>query len=128
MSAPQYNNNNKKVEEAPLMEAQPAMEYAQPLPMMQQPSFQTSMTQQPTLQPYMLTSGPTAGVCATCNQMQTTRVSYEAGLCTWLSCAGLALIGCWLGCCLIPFCVDPCKDSIHNCGKCGSMVGKKSVV
>ena len=73
MSAPQYNNNNNKVEEAPLMEAQPAMEYAQPPPMMQQPSFQTSMTQKPTLQPYMLTSGPTAGVCANCNQMQTTR-------------------------------------------------------
>ena len=39
----------------------------------------------------------------------------EPGLGTWLLCLGLCFIGCDLGCCFIPFCVDDAKDIQHPC-------------
>ena len=86
MSAPQYPDMDKSVPvaqpvDAPVATASPPpnYSYAPPAaqPQFQQPSMQQPMQQ--TLQPYMLTSGPTAGACPSCQQMQTTRVQYEAG-------------------------------------------------
>ncbi|KAM3826738.1 lipopolysaccharide-induced tumor necrosis factor-alpha factor isoform 2-T4 [Vipera latastei] len=61
--------------------------------------------------------------CPSCNQMIVTRISYQPGALTWLSCGGLALVGCWLGCCLIPFCVDAMQDVQHFCPCCNAFLG-----
>jgi hypothetical protein len=40
----------------------------------------------------------------------------------------MALVGCWLGCCLIPFCVDDCKDTTHTCVNCQRVIGQKKLI
>ena len=80
------------------------------------------------LQGHMLTSGPTSGVCPFCQEMQTTDIDKQNGGCTWISCIGMALCGCVLGCCLIPFCVDGFKDTEHKCSQCKRIIGKKAVL
>ena len=42
---------------------------------------------------------------------------------SWLWCLGLSLIGCDLGCCLIPFCMDGCMVHQHYCSSCGAHIG-----
>lgn len=52
---------------------------------------------------------PVQCVCPNCRNSIVTRTEKDIGLFTWLLVGGLILIGCWLGCCLIPLCVDACK-------------------
>ena len=74
------------------------------------------------------TSVSTNMYCPICNTSTLTTVTKEPGLATWLTCGGLTLFGCWLGCCLIPFCIDSFKDAVHHCSKCGAVVGRKKVL
>ena len=52
---------------------------------------------------------PIQCVCPHCHQPIVTRVEQQTGLLSWLLCAGILLLGGWLGCCLIPFCIDSLK-------------------
>lgn len=70
-----------------------------------------------------LREGPVNVTCQQCRQAVVTRVSYETGTLTWLICGAIALFGCWLGCCFIPFCIDGCKDVRHTCPNCNTTVG-----
>ncbi len=54
---------------------------------------------------------PIQCTCPHCYQPIVTRVEKQTGLATWLVCGGIILVGGWLGCCLIPFCVDGLKVS-----------------
>ena len=69
---------------------------------------------------------PVAGVCPLCKQQTVTQVHYEPGGATWGACLGLSLVGCWLGCCLIPFCVDDAKDAHHYCSACQQKIAIRS--
>lgn len=52
---------------------------------------------------------PVRCICSSCGHTIVTRLEKQNGLLTWLIVGTLVLLGCWLGCCLIPFCVDGCK-------------------
>lgn len=68
-------------------------------------------------------SVPVQAHCPVCTQNVITRMEHTSGALAWLSCAGLAIFGCFYGCCLIPFCVDSLKDVIHHCPNCSSVLG-----
>lgn len=62
---------------------------------------------------------PIQCICSHCHQPIVTRVEQQTGLIAWLICAAILLLGGWLGCCLIPFCIDSLKVSRRrNRSKC----------
>ncbi|XP_071100467.1 cell death-inducing p53-target protein 1 homolog [Haliotis cracherodii] len=69
-------------------------------------------------------TAPALIICQHCNATVTTSMTYETGLLTWAAAGLICLFGCWLGCCLIPFCVDASKDVNHSCPNCQQIVGK----
>ncbi|KAK6476119.1 cell death-inducing p53-target protein 1-like [Huso huso] len=71
-----------------------------------------------------LPDSPTPTQCPSCQQFVTTETSRKAGNTVWLLCIMAVMFGCFLGCCLIPFCVHACKDVVHKCPKCQSKIQK----
>uniref|UniRef100_A0A0B7AKK4 LITAF domain-containing protein n=2 Tax=Arion vulgaris TaxID=1028688 RepID=A0A0B7AKK4_9EUPU len=64
--------------------------------------------------------------CPHCRAEIVTATQFETGTFTWVICCVLWFVGCGLGCCLIPFCVDGCKDVIHACPNCHQQIGRFS--
>lgn len=64
---------------------------------------------------------PGQTVCPHCQQTVVTQIEHQSGLMTWLICGGLAIVGCFL-CCCIPFCIDACKDVEHHCPNCHRVI------
>ncbi|XP_021267300.1 lipopolysaccharide-induced tumor necrosis factor-alpha factor isoform X3 [Numida meleagris] len=62
----------------------------QPVPTSTPVTVQTVYVQQPIVVFY---DRPVQMSCPSCNQMIVTRLSYESGALTWLSCGGLCLLG-----------------------------------
>lgn len=52
---------------------------------------------------------PVQCICPNCHQSIVTTVEHKSGWLVWLICLVLILLGFWLGCCLIPFCIDDLK-------------------
>lgn len=113
---------------APVGSQPPSYQTAQPIGQPQPVGYGSTMPQQNPLTGYMLTNGPTSGICPHCRNTITTNVSHKNGLATWLTCGCCCIFGCWLGCCLIPFCVDGLKDTTHHCPSCQRIIGVKSRV
>ncbi|CAF0959636.1 unnamed protein product [Adineta ricciae] len=68
---------------------------------------------------------PIQCVCPYCHQTIATRLERRTGLVPWLVCGGILLFGGWLGCCLIPFCMDGLKDTEHYCPNCAVLLGTR---
>ena len=114
----------------------------QPVQYVQQPTPQQQVIyvqQQPQPQPVQhqhvvvhnpkyMPRGPTTAMCVKCQQTVQTQTRLEDGCGTWLICGGICLAGFWCGCCLIPFCLDDCKDVIHTCPRCGNYIGSRKLV
>ena len=67
---------------------------------------------------------PIQCTCANCRSLIITRVEQSSGLLAWLICLLLALFGCWLGCCLIPFCISDLQNVQHYCPNCNAFIGE----
>lgn len=63
--------------------------------------------------------------CFNCQRIVPTQVTFTPGAGTWTSVLIVAMVGCLLGCCLIPFCIEDCQDAKHSCSSCGCELGKK---
>eukprot|EP00483_Globobulimina_turgida_P008198 UN08214 len=78
--------------------------------------------------PRIISRYPQQCYCPRCQKLTQTRTMYVPGLGTWAVAGGVCLVGCWLGCCLIPFCIDDLKDVEHSCSICGNFVGSYKVI
>ncbi|XP_075140923.1 lipopolysaccharide-induced tumor necrosis factor-alpha factor homolog [Leptodactylus fuscus] len=67
---------------------------------------------------------PASCTCPVCRQQIVSRIEYKNGLLVWALFGTLLFLGCWLGCCLIPFCMDSCKDVDHYCPSCNHHLSK----
>ncbi|XP_043919245.1 lipopolysaccharide-induced tumor necrosis factor-alpha factor homolog isoform X1 [Protopterus annectens] len=74
--------------------------------------------------PAALGSGPTSMTCMTCRTTVVTKVSHKPGALAWMMCIILFILGLFVGCCLIPFCVPSCNDATHKCPNCGTVLGR----
>jgi len=64
-----------------------------------------------------------AMLCPRCGAQVVTETQPVSGTLTWLLCILIAVVGCFWGCCLIPFCVDECQDVEHRCPSCKAHLG-----
>jgi lipopolysaccharide-induced tumor necrosis factor-alpha factor len=122
-------------EQQPLLQGQPpatpVVPIAPPVPLPQGPSpvYTTPVTQVVVLPPQpKFGDVPVRCVCPNCQREIVTVTSRQNGLFTWLLVGGLCLIGCVLGCCLIPLCIDSAKDTVHTCPNCHAVVGIKKII
>uniref|UniRef100_A0A5K3FDN6 LITAF domain-containing protein n=1 Tax=Mesocestoides corti TaxID=53468 RepID=A0A5K3FDN6_MESCO len=68
--------------------------------------------------------GSINALCPRCGVYVNTQTKHKSGHLVYLACTGIAMMGGFLGCCLIPFCVDSCKDIQHTCPMCHQTLGE----
>ena len=67
---------------------------------------------------------PIQCICTHCHSSILTHVERSSGLLVWLLCCILVLFGCWLGCCLVPFCIRDIQNTQHYCPNCRAFLGE----
>ncbi|KAI7803693.1 lipopolysaccharide-induced tumor necrosis factor-alpha factor homolog [Triplophysa rosa] len=65
---------------------------------------------------------PSQTQCPFCHEFITTEVIKTTSSTSCLMCFIFIMFGCVAGCCLIPFCLDTCKDVVHKCPRCRSHI------
>lgn len=99
----------------------------QPMPQQQGHTHNTVVVTQPAITVVQtFRESPVHTNCPHCRAEVVTGIHYESGTFSWVVCCILWWIGCGLGCCLIPFCVDGCKDVVHTCPNCQQQVARWS--
>ena len=67
---------------------------------------------------------PVQCTCPHCRSPIITRVEESTGVLAWIVCIILLFFGCWLGCCLIPFCISDLQNIRHHCPNCNAFIGE----
>lgn len=60
--------------------------------------------------------------CPFCHNVVTTKTVHVTGCLTYLSCLAVGVVTTCCGCCLIPLCLDRCKDVKHYCPECNHLI------
>ncbi|XP_045112674.1 lipopolysaccharide-induced tumor necrosis factor-alpha factor homolog isoform X1 [Portunus trituberculatus] len=71
-----------------------------------------------------LGSQSTHMICPHCRAEVDTTTKTSPSVVAWLSGFIICILGCWMGCCLIPCCLNDCMDVEHSCPHCNSFLGK----
>ncbi|KAF7271583.1 LITAF domain-containing protein-like [Rhynchophorus ferrugineus] len=66
---------------------------------------------------------PTHMVCPHCGAEIDTSTKSEPSTKAYIASLILCVIGCFWGCCLIPCCMDSCRNVKHKCPNCDSYLG-----
>ncbi|KAL7641527.1 UNVERIFIED_CONTAM: hypothetical protein RMT77_007398 [Armadillidium vulgare] len=66
--------------------------------------------------------------CPHCGADMSTTVIKDPSIAAYVSALVLFLVGCVCGCCLIPFCMDSCKNVEHRCAHCKKFVGSECTI
>ena len=71
---------------------------------------------------------PTNIYCPMCEKRGVTETHKKASVAQYISCLAIFSIGCAVGCCLLPFCIESCKDTVHYCANCKVPLGRKTII
>eukprot|EP01017_Pseudomicrothorax_dubius_P013911 TRINITY_DN1630_c0_g2_i1.p1 TRINITY_DN1630_c0_g2~~TRINITY_DN1630_c0_g2_i1.p1 ORF type:complete len:117 (-),score=19.33 TRINITY_DN1630_c0_g2_i1:196-546(-) len=66
--------------------------------------------------------------CARCSQIVPTKISFDVGAGNHATAFLTCITGGWLGCFLVPYCCDDCKDAVHSCPYCGNILAKRYIM
>ena len=66
--------------------------------------------------------------CPKCQYVGLSHCDTHNSVQAWAGCLVLCLVGCSIGCCLIPFCLEDCKNATHTCTQCGQEVAYKKAL
>ncbi|XP_023953944.1 LITAF domain-containing protein [Bicyclus anynana] len=67
---------------------------------------------------------PTHMICPSCHSEINTDTQTKPGIIAYISGAVIFMLGGFLGCCLIPCCIDSCMDVHHTCPHCDAYLGR----
>ncbi|CAL8139180.1 unnamed protein product [Orchesella dallaii] len=121
---PEYSSNHPppsvypSLHDTEMTEVPPPAGFVQPAhPIVQQPQ-QTVVVVASTFGPHS-----TQVTCPHCGTQCQTKTEKNPSIVAYISTVAICCLGGWLGCCLIPLCIDACMDTQHGCPNCGAQLG-----